>query len=41
VWDDYEELRDHWFLNRGWGMSYIEVRDRAKPKKERKKAKGF
>lgn len=41
VWDDYEELRDHWFLNRGWGMSYIEVRDRAKPKKERAKAKGF
>ena len=41
VWDDYEELRDHWFLNCGWGMSYIEARDRAKPKKERAEAKGF
>lgn len=38
VWDDYEELRDHWFLNRGWGMSYIEVRDRQSPKQ---KSKGF
>jgi hypothetical protein len=40
VWDDYEGLRDHWFLNRGWGMSHIEVRDR-KPAKAKSKAKGF
>jgi len=38
VWEDYEELRDHWFLNQGWGMSYIEVRDRQSPKQ---KSKGF
>lgn len=37
VWDDYEELRDHWFLNAGWGMSCIEVKDR----KQAKKTKGF
>jgi hypothetical protein len=36
IWDDYEELRDHWFLNSGWGMSHIEVKDR-KPLK----SKGF
>lgn len=38
VWEDYEELRDHWFLNRGWGMCYIEVKDRKSPKQ---KSKGF
>lgn len=36
VWDNYEELRDHWLLNNGWGMSHIEVKDR-KPSR----SKGF
>lgn len=42
VWEDYEELRDHWMLNRGWGMSWVEVVD-PKPAKPRRKgnAKGF
>jgi len=40
VWDDYEELRDHWMLRRGWGMTHIEVmtKRRQRPKAE---AKGF
>jgi hypothetical protein len=38
VWEDYEELRDHWFLDHGWGMSHIEVKDRQSLKQ---KSKGF
>lgn len=40
VWEDYEEVRDHWMLNRGWGMTHIEVMTRPKSKK-RDGAKGF
>ena len=32
VWDGYEEVRDHWMLNRGWGMTHIEAVDRPAPK---------
>lgn len=41
VWEDYEELRDHWMLNRGWGMSYIEVKEYSKQKKRAQSSKGF
>lgn len=37
VWDDYEDLRDHWMLNGGWGMTHVEVRDR----RPAGKSKGF
>ena len=40
VWEDYEELRDHWMLNRGWGMTHIEVMTRQQPKKKAE-PKGF
>jgi len=36
IWGDYEEVRDHWMLNRGWGMTHIEVEVKKK-KKEGKK----
>jgi hypothetical protein len=39
-WENYEELRNHWMLNQGWGMEHIEVMD-PKPAKSRTKAKGF
>lgn len=40
VWEDYEELRDFWYYNRGEGMSVVEVLSK-KPKKKRAKAAGF
>lgn len=38
TWEDYEELRDHWMLNRGWGMEWVEVLD---PKPAKPRGKGF
>lgn len=43
IWEDYEELRNYWMLNGGWGMSYVEVKDRPVSSQSgtRSKAKGF
>lgn len=41
TWEDYEELRDHWMLNGGWGMLQIDVKDRPKATNRKPKAGGF
>jgi hypothetical protein len=40
VWEDYEEVRDHWMLRQGWGMTHIEVMTKPKPKRKAE-PKGF
>ena len=41
VWEDYEELRDHWMLNRGWGMSFVEVKEYPSKAQRAQSSKGF